>query len=179
MGRQEHCESDLKQAEEFYNECLDRDPNHVECYRGLAVLLAQEGRKDAAFRLVQGWVDRNPKSADAKVELARLYDEFGNRQAAKDCLVEAIEAQPDDVRALTALGKMRDDAGDKVQALANYQRSIGRDGRQPHVASRISMLQGRSAAPTSGAPGGTGGGVAPPVVEMGTRMADRAPPSLQ
>ena len=65
MGKQEHCESDLKQAEKFYNDCLDRNPNHTECYRGLAVLLAEQGRKDAAFRLVQGWVDRQPTSADA------------------------------------------------------------------------------------------------------------------
>ena len=129
MGRQEHCESDLKQAEKFYNDCLDRNPNHTECYRGLAVLLAERGDKDAAFRLVQGWADREPKSADAKVELARLYDEFGNRQAAQDCLYEAIEAQPDNARALTALAKMRDDAGDKAQALANYQRSL--ESRQP------------------------------------------------
>ena len=42
MGRQEHCESDLKQAEKFYNDCLDRNPNHTECYRGLAVLQVQK-----------------------------------------------------------------------------------------------------------------------------------------
>ena len=137
MGREEHCESDLKQAEKFYNDCLDRNPNHTECYRGLAVLLAEQNRKDAAFRLLQGWVDREPMSADAKVELARLYEESGNRLAAKDCLVEALEAQPDHARALTALGKIREEAGDKAQALANYQRSLSRDSRQPYVASRI------------------------------------------
>ncbi len=176
MGRQEHCESDLKQAEKFYNDCLDRNPNHTECYRGLAVLLAERGDKDAAFRLVQGWADREPKSADAKVELARLYDEFGNRQAAQTCLCEAVEAQPDNARALTALAKMRDDAGDKVQALANYQRSLSHDSRQPYVASRISALQGGVTSPTST---GTPGDLAPPVVDMGTRMADRAPSPLK
>jgi len=181
MGRQEHCESDLKQAEKFYNDCLDRNPSHTECYRGLAVLLAEQNRKDAAFRLVQGWVDREPTSADAKVELARLYDESGNRQAAQNYLVEAIEAQPDNARALTALAKIRDDAGDKVQALANYQRSLGRDSRQPHVASRITALQGGVTAPTSGGSSGAGagGGLAPPSVEMGSRMADRAPSPLK
>ncbi len=144
MGRQEHCQSDLKLAEKFYNDCLDRNPNHTECYRGLAVLLAEDGRKDAAFRLVQGWADRQPKSADAKIELARLYDEFGNRQAAEDCLCEAIEAQPDNARALTALAKIRDDAGDKAQALANYKRSLSHDSRQPYVASRIGHCKGAS-----------------------------------
>ena len=182
MGRQEHCESDLKQAEKFYNDCLDRNPNHMECYRGLAVLLAERGDKDAAFRLVQGWADREPKSADAKVELARLYDEFGNRQAAQTCLCEAIEAQPDNARALTALAKMRDDAGDKAQALANYKSSLSHDNRQPYVASRISALQGGVTSPTSTGAGGTAtspGTPSPPVVEMGTRMADKAPSPLR
>jgi tetratricopeptide (TPR) repeat protein len=182
LGRQQHSDADLKQAEKFYNDCLDRNPNHVECYRGLAVLLAEQGRKDAAFRLVQGWVDREPRMADAKVELARLHEEFGNRQAAKDCLIEAIEAQPDNARALTALGKIRDDAGDKAQALANYQQSLLHDNRQPQVASRINVLRGGAQAAVGGsnpASSGASGVPAPPTVEMGTRMADRSTNPLQ
>jgi tetratricopeptide (TPR) repeat protein len=173
LGKQNHCESDLKLAEKFYNDCLDRNPNHTECYRGLAVLLAERGDKDAAFRLVQGWADREPKVADAKVELARLYDEFGNRQAAQTCLYEAIEAQPDNARALTALAKMRDDAGDKAQALANYQRSFNNDSRQPFVASRICALK-KSLAPAPAANTAcpdAPGVLTPPVVESGTQMA--------
>jgi tetratricopeptide (TPR) repeat protein len=181
LGRQNHCEPDLKLAEKYYNDCLDRNPNHTECYRGLAVLLSERGDKDAAFRLVQGWADREPHSGDAKVELARLYDEFGNRQAAQNCLYEAIEAQPDNARALTALAKMRDDAGDKAQALANYQRSLSHDSRQPYVATRIAALQRDIAPPAAG---GTGcppvpDTPAPPVVETGTRMADHAAPPLK
>jgi tetratricopeptide (TPR) repeat protein len=178
MGRQDHCPSDLKLAEKYYNDCLDRNPNHTECYRGLAVLLAEDGRKDAAFRLLQGWADREPKSADAKVELARLYDEFGNRQAAQSCLYEAIEAQPDNARALTALAKIRDDAGDKAEALADYQRSLTHDSRQPYVASRIAALQ-RSAVASAPVGAGAPATLSPPVVEMGTRMADRAPSPLK
>jgi tetratricopeptide (TPR) repeat protein len=178
MGRQNRCDSDLKLAEKYYNDCLDRNPNHSECYRGLAVLLAERGDKDAAFRLVQGWADREPKSADAKVELARLYEEFGNRQAAQNSLCEAIEAQPDNARALTALAKMRDDAGDKAQALANYQQSLSHDSRQPYVASRIAALQRGVTAPTSSSPPAPGV-LAPPVVETGTRMAAGAPSPLK
>jgi tetratricopeptide (TPR) repeat protein len=181
LGRQSHSAADLQQAEKFYNDCLDRNPNHVECNRGLAVLLAEQGRKDAAFRLVQGWVDREPTLAEAKVELARLHDEFGNRQAAKDCLIEALEAQPDNVRALTALGKIRDEAGEKAQALANYQRSLERDNRQPQVASRVAVLQGgRTANSTPGsAPSVAPDGLGPPAVEIGTLIADRNKNPLQ
>jgi tetratricopeptide (TPR) repeat protein len=167
LGRLEHRQADLNQAECYYNQCLDRDPNHTDCHRGLAVLLAEQGRKDDAFRLIEGWVQRQPTSADAKIELARLNEEFGNRQAAQEQLVEALAADPSNPRALAALGKIREDAGDKAQALANYQRSLDQDNRQPQVASRITALQGGPASTVTG-----------PAVEMGTRIADRnvAPP---
>jgi tetratricopeptide (TPR) repeat protein len=161
IGKLEHRQSDLVQAETYYNLCLDRNANHTDCYRGLAVLLAEQGRKEETFRLVEGWVQRQPGSADAKIELARLNDEFGDRQAAKEYLIEALASQPDNPRALTALGKIREDAGEKAQALANYQRSLQFDSQQPQVAARVAALQtGTSAAAT------------PPNVSLGTQMAD-------
>ena len=169
IGRLEHRQADIDQAEAYYNLCLDRNGEHTDCYRGLAVLLAEQGRNEEAFRLVDGWVQRQPGSADAKIELARLNDECGNRQAAKEYLIEALAAQPDNPRALTALGKIREDAGDKAQALANYQRSLGSDNRQPLVAARVNAMQGTAVA----------GATAPPLVESGTRMADRSPMPLQ
>ena len=168
IGKLEHRQADLDQAETYYNLCLDRNGNHTDCYRGLAVLLAEQGRNEEAFRLMDGWVQRQPGSADAKIELARLNDEFGNRQAAKEHLIEALAAEPDNPRALTALGKIREDAGDTTQALADYQRSLGHDNRQPQVASRLTALQtGSTAAPSA------------PSVDLGTRMADRDLKSLQ
>ena len=152
IGKQEHRQSDLEQAETYYNLCLDRNGDHTDCYRGLAVLLAEEGRNEEAFRLIEGWVQRQPKSADAKVELARINDEFGNRQVAKEHLIEALAVQPDNARALTALGKIREDSGEKQQALANYQRSLTRDSRQPQVAARVTALQGGGTVTASNTP---------------------------
>ena len=94
IGKLERRKTDLDQAESYYNLCLDRNPNHTDCYRGLAVLLAEQGRNDDAFRLLEGWVQRQPNSADAKIELARMNEEFGNRQVAKERLIEALAAQP-------------------------------------------------------------------------------------
>lgn len=151
-GQVEHRQSDLAQAESYYNLCLDRNGNHTECYRGLAVLLAEQGRTEEAFRLIEGWVQRQPASADAKIELARLNDEFGNRQAAKEHLIEALTVQPDNPRALTALGKIREDAGDTARALANYQRSLWYDNRQSQVATRLAALQSSVPNPVSATP---------------------------
>jgi Tfp pilus assembly protein PilF len=166
IGRLEHRKSDLDRAETYYNLCLDQNPNHTDSYRGLAVLLAEQGRTDEAFRLVEGWAQRQPGLADAKVELARLNEEFGNRQVAKDQLIEALVIEPENPRALSALGKIREDAGQREQALANYRRSLLSDNRQPQVASRLAALQ-------SGAPVGS---PSAPTVEPGPQMADRNPP---
>ena len=179
-GKAEHRPADLTQAESYYNLCLDRNPEHTDCYRGLAVLLGEQGRTDEAFRLIEGWVQRQPCSADAKIELARMNEEFGNRQVAKECLIEALAVEPDNPRALTALGKIREEAGDRAQALANYQRSLGQDNRQPQVAARVNALQAGSvaAAPTvAGVPAvaavPTPAAPAASAASPGTRVVDR------
>ena len=152
LARVENRPGELTQAESAYNQCLDRDPNHTDCYRGLAVLLMETGRTKEAFQLVEGWAGRQPGLADPKIELARLQEELGNREAAKDHLLEALAVEPNNPRALTALGKIREESGDRCQALANYQRSLSHDPNQPCVASRVAALQGcaRSTTTTSG-----------------------------
>ena len=143
LGKMYQRPNDIAQAEGLYHQCLDRDPNHKDCYRGLAVLLAEQGRSDEAFRLVQGWSDRNPALADARVELARLHEEFGDREKAMSQLVDALAVAPNNTRALTALGRLREQAGDTSQALANYGRALQQDSNQPELAARVAALQGQ------------------------------------
>ena len=140
---------DLVQAEQLYNQCLEYDADHTECYRGLAVLLTETNRQDAAFRLLNGWSERSPNLAEPRVELARLLEETNNLPQATTRLVEAIAIDPHNSRALTALGRLREQAGDRAQALANYQRSLAINRFQPEIATRVAALQ-------------AGGAVAPP-----------------
>jgi tetratricopeptide (TPR) repeat protein len=132
---------DLEQAESYYNLCLDYNPNHRDCYRGLAVLLSEQGRSEEAFRLMEGWALRNPAMADPKVELARLFEEYGDKEAAQEHLLEALNVDPNNSRALAALGKLREQSGQPEQALAVYQRSLMNNRFQPEVAARVATLQ--------------------------------------
>ena len=141
LGVREGDESELKQADHYYRMCLDRDPDHRECYRGLAVLLVNQGRSDEALQLVQDWVDRQPGLAAPKIELARLYEESGDVEAAKTHLLEALAVDHENARALAALGKLREQTGETVQALADYQRSLWHDRFQPEVAARAGALK--------------------------------------
>ena len=136
---------DLAQAERLYNQCLEYDPNHAECYRGLAVLLSETGRQDAAYRLLEGWAARSPQLADPRIELARLLEESNNVEQASSRLVEALAIDPHNSRALTALGRLREVSGDRAQALANYQRSLSVNRFQPEIAARVAALQAAGA----------------------------------
>jgi tetratricopeptide (TPR) repeat protein len=149
--------TDYQQAESYYHQCLDHNPNYQDCYRGLAVLLVEQNRSADAFTLMEGWASRTPSSSAPKIELARLYEESGNRDAAKQQLLEAVNVDPMNARALAALGKLREDSGETAQALANYQRSLQVDPNQPQLASRIGALSTPVApsAPIVTPPGGT------------------------
>jgi tetratricopeptide (TPR) repeat protein len=141
LGKVNHCPSDLAQAERNYFLCLDHDPNHVECYRGLAVLLAEEGQQEEAFRLIQSWAARNPRSPLPKIELARLSEELGDRQAAKQHLADALTMDATNARAWAAMGHLHEQEGNPAAALTNYQQSLAADRFQQDVAARVASLQ--------------------------------------
>ncbi len=130
----------VQQAESLYNQCLDLDANHVECHRGLAVLLMESKRPEQAFTLMKNWVSQNPQLADARVELARLYQESGDLATAQKNLEDAVHQDPRSSRAWLALAQIRESAGDLNQALANYQRSYSLNAAQPAVLQRIASL---------------------------------------
>ncbi len=140
LGTQRQDRALLEQAEALYNQCLDHAPNHVECHRGLAVLLVDSGRPDKAFTLLKNWASQNPALSDARVELARLYEEFGDPATAKRYLEDAVQQDPNSARAWLALGKLRENSGELTQALANYQRSYSLNNMQPMVAERMAAL---------------------------------------
>ena len=102
----------LKQAETLYNQCLDRNPNHADCHRALAVLLVQTDRTDRAFALLKNWAIRSPQNADARVELARLYEEFGDTKTAELQLQQALQLDQTNKRAWTAMAYLRESKGD-------------------------------------------------------------------
>ena len=149
-GRQ----TDLAQAETNYQQCVVRNPNHADCYRGWGVLMVEQGRAQDAFNLLEQWAANSPANPEPRIELARLYEEFGDKETAKNRLIDAIALAPQNSRALAALGKLREESGDPVQALANYQRSLAHNQNQPQVAARVAALQaGGIGAPNYAAPG--------------------------
>jgi Tfp pilus assembly protein PilF len=155
MARQHQQPTDWQQAEAYYQQCLQRNPSHADCYRGMAVMLAERGRQQESFRLLESWAARSPAAAAPRIELARLYDESGNPEMAKERLVEAVQIEPNNARALAALGKVREELGDVSQAMANYERSLAVNQHQPQLAAKVASLRSSMTAPVTTPAGGT------------------------
>jgi len=169
LGLQRNDAEMLGQAEALYNQCLDHAPNHVECHRGLAVLLIDTGRPDRAFALMKNWASQNPNFAEPRIELARLYEEANDSDTALKYLEDAVQKDANSSRAWLALGRLREQSGDYVQAVQNYQRSLAINNMQPFATERVAALnrqisanyeasvaagQTQIAAPTTGYGGG-------------------------
>ncbi len=103
LGNQRRDSQQLDQAEALYNQCLDHDPNHVECHRGLAVLLVDTGRPDRAFALMKNWAAQNPNFAEPRIELARMYEEANDPQTALKYLEDAVQKDANNARVLGSL----------------------------------------------------------------------------
>lgn len=149
LGNQRQDPNLIRQSEALYNQCLDHDPNHIDCHRGLAVLLVDSGRPDRAFTLLKNWASTNPTLPAPRIELARLYEEHGEPQTALKYLEDAVQQDANNPRAWLALGRLRETEGDAVQALQNYQRALALGGgglggaNQPMIAERVASLSRR------------------------------------
>lgn len=146
MGLQNRDANSLQQAETLYNTCLQYNPNHLDCRRGLAVLLTETGRTQQAFTMLTQWATTNPQSADARVELARLSEEVGDNRNAESYLTDALRIDLDNWRAHAALGRQRELAGRYQDAIQNYQRAQAINPYQPQLAGKVQELSSRLAA---------------------------------
>lgn len=133
------------QAEAVYNRCLDLDENHVECHRGLAVLLVEMGRSEQAFTLLRRWEAANPDLADPKIELARLLQEHGNDDDALLHLHQAMYVgspnSREHARAWAAAGLIRERRGELAQARQNFRQAYQLNRDQPGVATHVAHLE--------------------------------------
>ena len=141
LGKYQGDQGLMNQAEGLYHQCLDLQPNHVECHRGLAALLVDTNRPESAFTLLKRWAMQNPSDPSARIELARLYEEFGDKDSAIQHLSDALHANATDHRAWAALGRIRESRGELAQALSNYQQAYNLNQFQPGLGTRIATLQ--------------------------------------
>jgi tetratricopeptide (TPR) repeat protein len=176
QAKQTNDRATYEAAERLYNQCLDVNGNHPDCYRALAVLLVETNRQDKAEMLLKNWAIQSPNLSTPRVELARLSEELGNKQQAQAWLNDALAINSADPRALAAMGKLREQQGDTVAAYDNYRRAYAA-APNAAVADRLANLS-RTAAPaatTATAPAAAAATPRSISVPSGTRLVTPQP----
>ncbi len=127
-------------AEHFYNDCLQRDPNHVACRHSLAVLLVHERREADAVRLVEDWLGREPKKAEPYVLDGWLWHQKGDLPRAKTRYEQALEIDPHNVHALTELAGIYEEMQRPDRALVLYERILQIEPKDPEITQRLNVI---------------------------------------
>ena len=140
IGQCHERQNDLARAEQTYNECLQKAPNHAACRHALAALLIREGRRPEATHMVEDWLSHQPRLAAAFTLDGWLWHQTGDLPRAQSRLQQALELDPHDIRALTELAMVYEDYHRPERAVVLYERILALDAHQPQVENRLQFL---------------------------------------
>lgn len=132
-------------AEQYYNACLQRAPNHTSCRHALAVMLVRDQRRDDASRMIAGWIAAEPQLAAAYAEDGWYWHQAGDLPRAQARLHQALQLDPHDPRALVEMAQVYESMSRPDRALVLYERALERDPHQAEVTERINLLLAKGA----------------------------------
>lgn len=130
-------------AEEQYQKCLEKVPNHAECIHALAVLMMKTGRRKEMDAMITTWLQKEPTRADPYIEDAWRLRQDGELLQAQGRLQQALELEPRNTRALADLGFLFEQLEYPDRARALYEDALTINPRQPEVADRLNQLCAR------------------------------------
>lgn len=94
-GRTSEQTGDFLNAEKFYKECIDADPNFEWPYEALARVKRLQGDLPGAEKLLKKALSINPDYVEAWLELARVDQEQGDKSKARASVDKALKLDPD------------------------------------------------------------------------------------
>ncbi len=140
------CErtGDAVRADEFYQRCLQRQPDHADARFALASLSWKNGRRRETTRTIEQWLAQKPElAAPYALDGWRLRQE-GNLPAAQKRLQQALDKDSRNLRALTELGLLYESLNLPDRALVLYERVVLIDPHQADVKERLQALRGKN-----------------------------------
>lgn len=148
LGQYYLKEDQIDKAVRLYEETLASNPSDIETAMELAELYREQGRAEAADRLLNRLSNTEGASADQLVRRARALqrrsrtsDEAATQ--ATQFLEQALKLEPDHEEALQMLGELRYQAGDYREAAELLKRAIDQNPRvlQRWIQAAASFLQ--------------------------------------
>ena len=120
-------QGDITLAADFYQRALQRSPDNVAAYLGLAALHEQVGQPEQAGRYYLEAVKRDGDNAAVRRAYGRMLLVQGNHAAAAEQYQAALKSDSDDVKALNGLGVAYDQMGKHGKAQEQYRRVLKND----------------------------------------------------
>lgn len=140
IGQCYERQGDTAKAERYYNDCLQRLPNHAACRFALAGLMVRDGRLSESARMTADWLIREPKRADPYALDGFLWHQAGDLPRAQGRLQQALEIEPGNVRALTEMALLYEALHRPERAVVLYERVLVREPSNPEVTRRLNGL---------------------------------------
>jgi tetratricopeptide (TPR) repeat protein len=132
-----------RQAETYYQQCLELSANHADCRHAWAVLLYRSSRSNEADRMIEDWLTNQPQLAAAYAEDGWRLRHSGEFQLATGRFQQALHLDPRNQRALLELGQIYEQQQRPEFALTMYSRALDLNPQQPELKERINQLKAK------------------------------------
>jgi tetratricopeptide (TPR) repeat protein len=140
LGESYQQRAAFPQAERYYNQCLQNEPDHAACRYALARLLVQMGRPSDAEHMIQDWLVRNQQSADALALDGWYRHQRGDLPGAHARLQQALDLESHNRRALIEMGLVYEAMQRPDRAVAIYERVVEDEPNEADVKQRVKGL---------------------------------------
>lgn len=124
IALQHHQSGNLLQAEVFYNQILQNDPNHADALHLLGVIASQVGKNDTAVVLISRAINAMPSSPELYSDLGNVFKAKGDLDKAAENYVQALRLKPDYPDAHNNLGIVLRDQGNYDDAVQHYKQAL-------------------------------------------------------
>lgn len=122
-----HRRGQTREAEQYYRQSLQVNPDHAACRHNYYVLLVAQNRTLEARDDATRWAAHRKQSADALTQLGWLTRLQGDLPGAQKNLEQALSIEPHNTDALLEMGKLYQDYHMNDRARGLYYRVLEQD----------------------------------------------------
>ena len=119
-----HQNNNLQDAQNYYQQVLKIDPNHIAALNNLGAIFQQLGENQKAKKCLKKQLKLILDFVDAHNNLGIIFQELSESQQAKECYEKAIEINPNHVDAHNNLGNIFKEFGEHQKAKGCYEKAI-------------------------------------------------------
>jgi tetratricopeptide (TPR) repeat protein len=118
MGQWRLAHKQYAEAEKFYEQALQRDPDYLDALRGLVATYQEEKRPDKIWTRVQEQIAKSPNNSFFYALQGRLQEGRQDLAGAESSAQKAISLDPNNNDAFELLGRVEAKAGESEKALS-------------------------------------------------------------